>query len=207
MHYAHPLSISQQDFLRFQTIQILSTRLGRAEPPLKKEVVSNFFRLTYVVHPIMAIGKWFDQICHWKNPLTTILIHILFIILVLYPELIVPTFFLYLFLIGIWHYRLKPRHPPYMDIHLSHAHDVFPDDLDEEFDRFPTSRSTYKVRMRCDRLRSVGGKIQTVIGDLATQGERFHSLLSWRDPRASALFVTICLFATILLFFWLTFLI
>ncbi|XP_059290670.1 FT-interacting protein 3-like [Lycium ferocissimum] len=217
MHYAHPLSISQQDFLRFQTIQILSTRLGRAEPPLKKEVVdymldvgshlwslrrakANFFRLMYVVSPIMAVGKWFDQICHWKNPLTTILIHILFVILVLYPELILPTFFLYLFLIGIWYYRLKPKHPPHMDIHLSHAHAVFPDDLDEEFDTFPTSRAPDKVRMRYDRLRSIGGRIQTVIGDLATQGERFHSLLSWRDPRASALFVTFCLVAAIVMY-------
>ncbi|OIT38915.1 PREDICTED: FT-interacting protein 1-like [Nicotiana attenuata] len=217
MHYAHPLSISQQDFLRFQTTQILSTRLGRAEPPLNKEVVeymldvgshiwsvrrakANFFRLMYVVSPLMAIGKWFDQICHWKNPLTTILIHILFVILVLYPELIVPTFFLYLFFIGIWHYRLKPRHPPHMDIHLSHAHAVFPDDLDEEFDTFPTTRGSDKVRMRYDRLRSVGGRVQTVIGDLATQGERFHSLLSWRDPRASALFVVFCLFAAIAMY-------
>ncbi|XP_016445867.1 FT-interacting protein 3-like [Nicotiana tabacum] len=217
MHYAHPLSISQQDFLRFQTTQILSTRLGRAEPPLNKEVVeymldvgshiwsirrakANFFRLMYVVSPLMAIGKWFDQICHWKNPLTTILIHILFVILVLYPELIVPTFFLYLFFIGIWHYRLKPRHPPHMDIHLSHAHAVFPDDLDEEFDTFPTTRGSDKVRMRYDRLRSVGGRVQTVIGDLATQGERFHSLLSWRDPRASALFVAFCLFAAIAMY-------
>ncbi|KAM3324520.1 hypothetical protein P3S67_005672 [Capsicum chacoense] len=217
MHYAHPLSISQQDFLRFQTIQILSTRLGRAEPPLKKEVVdymldvgshiwslrrakANVFRLMYVVSPIMAIGKWFDQICHWKNPLTTILIHILFIILVLYPELIVPTFFLYLFLIGIWHYRSKPIHPPHMDIHLSHAHAVFPDDLDEEFDTFPTTRGPDRVRMRYDRLRSIGGRIKTVIGDLVTQGERFHSLLSWRDPRASALFVTFCLFAAVVMY-------
>ncbi|WMV06894.1 hypothetical protein MTR67_000279 [Solanum verrucosum] len=96
--------------------------------------------------------------------------------------------------------RLKPRHPPHMDIHISHAHGVFPDNLDEEFDTFPTSRGSDKVRMRYGRLRSIGGRIQTVIGDLATQGERFHSLLSWRDPRASALFVTFCLFAAIVMY-------
>nr|GLL31690.1 FT-interacting protein 1-like [Ipomoea trifida] len=217
MHYVHPLSISQQDYLRFRAIQIVSKRLGRAEPPLKAEVVeymldvgshiwsvrrakANFFRLMYVVSPIMAVWKWFDEICKWKNPVTTVLIHILLFILVLYPELILPTFFLYLFFIGIWHYRRKPRHPPHMDIHLSHAHAVTGDDLDEEFDSFPTGRPAEKVRMRYDRLRSVGGRIQTVIGDMATQGERFHSLLSWRDPRASALFLTFCLFAAVVMY-------
>ncbi|PHT93636.1 hypothetical protein T459_01518 [Capsicum annuum] len=158
MHYAHPLSISQQDFLRFQTIQILSARLGRAEPPLKKEVVDY----------MLDVGSHIWSLRRAK-----------------------ANFF-----------RLisKPIHPPHMDIHLSHAHAVFPDDLDEEFDTFPTRRGPDRVRMRYDRLRSIGGRIKTVIGDLATQGERFHSLLSWRDPRASALFVTFCLFAAVVMY-------
>uniref|UniRef100_A0A5B7AX09 C2 domain-containing protein n=1 Tax=Davidia involucrata TaxID=16924 RepID=A0A5B7AX09_DAVIN len=217
MHYVHPLSVIQQDMLRHQATQIVSMRLIRAEPPLKKEVVeymldvgshiwsirrskANFFRVMNVLSSLIAVGKWFDQICHWKNPLTTVLIHILFVILVLYPELILPTIFLYLFFIGIWHYRLKPKHPPHMDIRLSHADAVAPDELDEEFDSFPTSKPTDIVKMRYDRLRSIAGRIQMVVGDLATQGERFQSLLSWRDPRASALFVTFCLIAAIVLY-------
>ncbi|XP_076942399.1 multiple C2 domain and transmembrane region protein 5-like [Bidens hawaiensis] len=87
-----------------------------------------------------------------------------------------------------------------MDIRLSHADAVSYDELDEEFDTFPTSKGPNVVRMRYDRLRSIGGRIQTVAGDLATQGERFHSLLSWRDPRASALFVTVCLVAAVVLY-------
>ncbi|KAG8067838.1 hypothetical protein GUJ93_ZPchr0005g15104 [Zizania palustris] len=146
------------------------------------------------------VAKWFDQICHWRNPLTTILIHILFVILVLYPELILPTIFLYLFLIGVWYYRWRPRQPPHMDTRLSHAESAHPDELDEEFDTFPTSRPPDIVRMRYDRLRSVAGRIQTVVGDLATQGERLQSLLSWRDPRATALFVTFCFIAAIVLY-------
>jgi len=120
--------------------------------------------------------------------------------LVWYPELILPTVFLYMFLIGIWHFRWRPRHPPHMDTRLSHAEAVHPDELDEEFDSFPTSRGSDIVRMRYDRLRSVAGRIQTVVGDLATQGERFQSLLSWRDPRATTIFVTFCLFAAIILY-------
>ncbi|KAF5725495.1 hypothetical protein HS088_TW23G00217 [Tripterygium wilfordii] len=217
MHYIHPLSVTQLDSLRHQAIQIVSMRLTRAEPPLRKEVVeymldvdshmwsmrrskANFFRIMAVLSGLIAVGRWFDRICNWKNPLTTVLIHILFIILVLYPELILATIFLYLFLIGIWNYRWRPRHPPHMDTRLSHADAVHPDELDEEFDTFPTSRPSDMVRMRYDRLRSIGGRVQTVIGDLASQGERFQSLLSWRDPRATTLFVTFCLIAAIVLY-------
>ncbi|KAF5454858.1 hypothetical protein F2P56_024492 [Juglans regia] len=217
MHYLHPLTVSQLDNLRHQATQIVSMRLSRAEPPLRKEVVeymldvggnmwsmrrskANFFRIMGVFGGLIAVGKWFDQICHWKNPITTVLIHILFIILVMYPELILPTIFLYLFLIGVWYYRWRPRHPPHMDTRLSHADSAHPDELDEEFDTFPTTRPSDIVRMRYDRLRSIAGKIQTVVGDLATQGERLQSLLSWRDPRATALFVIFCLVAAIVLY-------
>ncbi|XP_054811250.1 FT-interacting protein 3 [Prosopis cineraria] len=217
MHYIHPLSVIQLDSLRHQATQIVSMRLSRAEPPLRKEVVeymldvdshmwsmrrskANFFRIMKVLGGLIAIGRWFDQICNWRNPLTTILIHILFIILVLYPELILPTIFLYLFLIGIWNFRWRPRHPPHMDTRLSHADVAHPDELDEEFDTFPTSRSSDVVRMRYDRLRSIAGRVQTVVGDLATQGERFQNLLSWRDPRATTLFVTFCFIAAIVLY-------
>ncbi|KAL5727395.1 FT-interacting protein 3 [Ranunculus cassubicifolius] len=87
-----------------------------------------------------------------------------------------------------------------MDTALSHADKVHTDELDEEFDTFPTSRPADIVRMRYDRLRSVAGRIQTVVGDLATQGERLQSLLSWRDPRATALFIIFCLIAAIFLY-------
>ncbi|XP_057456229.1 multiple C2 domain and transmembrane region protein 5 [Lotus japonicus] len=217
MHYIHPLSVMQLDSLRHHGTQIVSMRLSRAEPPLRKEVVeymldvdshmwsmrrskANFFRIMKVLSSLIAFGRWFDQICNWKNPITSILIHILFIILVLYPELILPTIFLYLFLIGIWNFRWRPRHPPHMDTRLSHADAAYPDELDEEFDSFPTSRPADIVRMRYDRLRSIGGRVQSVVGDLATQGERFQSLISWRDPRATTLFVTFCLIAAIVLY-------
>jgi hypothetical protein len=105
-----------------------------------------------------------------------------------------------MFLIGIWNFRFRPRHPPHMDTRLSHAEAVHPDELDEEFDTFPTSKGVDIVRMRYDRLRSVAGRIQTVVGDMATQGERLQSLLSWRDPRATTIFVSFCLLAAIVLY-------
>ena len=87
-----------------------------------------------------------------------------------------------------------------MDVSLSQADAIGSDELDEEFDTFPTSKGSDTVRMRYDRLRSIAGRIQTVVGDMATQGERFHSLLGWRDPRATSLFIVFCLCAAVVLY-------
>ncbi|KAK4253667.1 hypothetical protein QN277_010313 [Acacia crassicarpa] len=217
MHYLHPFTVNQIENLRYQAMTIVAMRLGRAEPSLRKEVVeymldvdshmwsmrrskANFFRIMSLFSGMISMGRWFSDVCHWKNPITTILVHILFLILICYPELILPTLFLYMFLIGLWNYRFRPRHPPHMDTKISWAESVNPDELDEEFDTFPTSRSHDLVRMRYDRLRSVAGRIQTVVGDIATQGERFQSLLSWRDPRATSLFVAFSFGAALVLY-------
>ncbi|GLJ42264.1 hypothetical protein SUGI_0874880 [Cryptomeria japonica] len=217
MHYTHPLSVTQLDTLRYQAINVVALRLSRAEPPLRREVVeymvdsnshmwsirrskANFFRIISLLSPFIAISKWFADVCNWKNPITTGLVHILFLILIWYPELILPTIFLYMFLIGIWNFRFRSRLPPHMDTRLSHADSMQPDELDEEFDTFPSSRSADVVKMRYDRLRSVAGRIQTVVGDMATQGERLQSLLNWRDPRATTIFISFCLVAAVVLY-------
>ncbi|XP_047947231.1 FT-interacting protein 7-like [Salvia hispanica] len=217
MHYVQPISVRHIDWLRHQAMQIVSARLIRAEPPLRREVVeymldvdyhmfslrrskANFFRIMSLLSGISYVIRWFDGICYWKNPLTTILVHVLFLILICYPELILPTIFLYLFVIGLWNYRLRSRVPPHMDARLSQAENTHPDELDEEFDTFPTSRPSDLVRMRYDRLKSVAGRVQTVIGDLATQGERALSILGWRDPRATAIFIIFSLIWAVFLY-------
>ncbi|XP_022865394.1 FT-interacting protein 1-like [Olea europaea var. sylvestris] len=217
MHYLHPFTVNQVDNLRYQAMNIVAVRLGRAEPPLRKEVVeymldvdshmwsmrrskANFFRIMSLLSGMISLNRWFTDVCHWKNPITSVLVHILFLILIWYPELILPTVCLYMFLIGLWNYRYRPRHPSHMDTKLSWAEAMHPDEVDEEFDTFPTSRPHDAVRMRYDRLRSVAGRIQTVVGDIATQGERFQCLLSWRDPRATSLFILFCLCASVVLY-------
>ncbi|XWS47062.1 hypothetical protein CRYUN_Cryun14cG0121100 [Craigia yunnanensis] len=214
MHYIHPLSVNQLESLRYQAMNVVASRLSRAEPPLGREVVeymldhdshmwsmrrskANFFRLMNVISGVVAMSRWVESMRNWTKPVYSSLFVATFLLLVALPELIIPAILLYMATMGLWRYRFRPRHPPHTDTRLSQAESVYPDELDEEFDSFPTSRSADVVRMRYDRLRSVAGRIQTVVGDMATQGERFQALLSWRDPRATFLFVIFCLFAAV----------
>lgn len=215
MHYVQPLSLYQVDSLRHQATKIVSTRLGRAEPPLRKENVeymldvgshmfsmrrtkANYYRIVELISGLRIAMKWFNEICLWKNPFTTILIHILFLLLALFPELILPLMFFYLLAIGIWRFRKRPRHPPHMEVRLSLPDTVVHDELAEEFDSFPTSQQAEIIKLRYDRIRSVASRIQGLMGDLATQGERLQALLSWRDPRATALCMIFSLTAGIM---------
>ncbi|URD73628.1 Multiple C2 and transmembrane domain-containing protein [Musa troglodytarum] len=108
MHYLHPFTVNQLDSLRYQAMNIVAARLGRAEPPLRKEVVeymldveshmwsmrrckANFFRIMSLLSGLISMFKWFSDVRQWKNP-------------------------------------------------LSWAEAVHPDELDEEFDTFPTSK-------------------------------------------------------------------
>ncbi|KAL8456443.1 hypothetical protein ACS0TY_034595 [Phlomoides rotata] len=217
MHYIHTFTVSQLDSLRYQAMNIVASRLGRAEPPLRKEVVeymldvdshmwsmrrskANFFRIFTLFSGLITITKWLAQVSKWENPITTILVHILLCILITYPELILPTTFLYMSIIGIWNFKCRSRHPPHMDTKLSWAEAAHPDELDEEFDTFPTTKRNDVVRMRYDRLRSVAGRIQTVVGDIATQCERIQGVLSWRDPRATSVFLVFCLCVAVALY-------
>ena len=215
MHYAHPFTVPQLDSPRRQAMGIVAARLSRAEPPLRREVVEYMLDAdsARAEHPDPAeqghllprhgtasTARWLADVCRWKNTAATALVHVLFVALVCFPELILPTMFLYMSAAGLWSYRRRPRRPPHMDARLSCAEAVHPDELDEELDTFPTSRPNAMVRLRYDRLRSVAGRIQTVVGDVATQGERVRSLLAWRDPRATGMFTAFCLVAAVVLY-------
>ncbi|KAL6504580.1 hypothetical protein OROGR_026503 [Orobanche gracilis] len=218
MHYVQPISLGQMAWLRNQAMQIVGEKLSLAEPPLRREIVeymldggvdhmwslrrskANFYRIMSLISWIPSLCTWFEDVCCWRNPLITALVYVLFLLLVCYPELILPTVFLYFFVTGVRNYRLRPRLPAHVDARLSQAGNSHPDELDEESDMIPTSRKPEVVKMRYDRLRSVAGRVQNVIGDLATQGERGLSLLSWRDPRATSVFIIFSVISAVLLY-------
>lgn len=217
MHYVRPLSPAQQDLLRHTAVRIVSTRLARSEPPLGQEVVqyvldtdshvwsmrrskANWFRMVGCLSRAAGIAKWLHGVRTWANPSTTVLVHALLLAVVLFPQMILPTAFLYLFLILVCRYRARPREPSGMDPRLSHVDTVGLDELDEEFDPFPSARGQEQVRVRYDKLRVLAGRAQTLLGDVAAQGERVEALLNWRDPRATGIFVGFCLVASLVFY-------
>ncbi|XP_058194464.1 protein QUIRKY [Rhododendron vialii] len=217
MHYLRPLGVAQQEALRGAATKMVAAWLARSEPPLGPEVVrymldadshtwsmrkskANWFRIVAVLAWVVGLAKWLDEIRRWRNPVTTVLVHLLYLVLVWYPDLIVPTGFLYVTLIGVWYYRFRPKIPAGMDTRLSQAEAVDPDELDEEFDTIPSSKPPEILRVRYDRLRTLAARVQTVLGDFATQGERVQALVSWRDPRATKLFIGVCLAITVTLY-------
>lgn len=219
MHHIKPLSALQQDVLRSTAAKIIATHLSRSEPPLRREVVlymldadshgfsmrkvrANWFRIINVIAGLIDVVRWIDDTRTWKKPTATILVHALLVMLVWFPDLIVPTFAFYLFAIGAWNYRFRSRAPlPHLDPKLSLAEIADHDDLDEEFDTMPSSsKPSEVVRVRYDKLRALGCRVQKVLGDFATQGERVQALVTWRDPRATGIFVGLCFVVAILLY-------
>ncbi|CAH8389158.1 unnamed protein product [Eruca vesicaria subsp. sativa] len=218
MHYIRPLKVVQQEILRQHAVNLVAARLSRTEPPLRKEVIeyitdsnshfwstrksrANLYRLRSVFSGLLGTGEWFQDICIWKKPVASIAVHVVYLAFVCLPEMILPVISLWLFMLGVWNYRLRPRQPQHMDTSLSFADNIHPEELNEEFDTFPlSSQDPGVVKIRYERLRSIAGRAQTLVGDIAGQGERVQALLSWRDPRATSLFMVICLVSSVVLF-------
>ncbi|KAM5550434.1 multiple C2 domain and transmembrane region protein 14 [Rosa sericea] len=217
MHYVRPMGPAQQDILRHTAMRIVTARLARSEPPLGQEVVqfmldsdthvwsmrrskANWFRVVGCLSRVATLARWLDGIRTWQHPPTTVLMHVLLVAVVLCPHLIFPTLFMYAFLILLLRLRYRQRVPANMDPRISYVDAVSPDELDEELDGFPSTRPMDTVRIRYDRLRALGGRAQTLLGDVAAQGERLEALFSWRDPRATGIFVVFCLVASLVFY-------
>ncbi|KAK7267038.1 hypothetical protein RIF29_19702 [Crotalaria pallida] len=218
MHHIKPLGIVHQEVLRNTAVKMVAGHLSRSEPPLGKEVVyymldadshnfsmrkvrANWYRIINVVAGVIDIVRWIEDTRGWRNPTATILVHSLLVMLVWFPDLIIPTLAFYVFAIGAWNYRFRSRDPlSHFDPKLSLVEVVDREELDEEFDTIPSTRSSELVRMRYDKLRTLGARVQTVLGDFATQGERAQALVTWRDPRATGIFVLFCLFVAFILY-------
>ncbi|KAK8964127.1 hypothetical protein KSP40_PGU008150 [Platanthera guangdongensis] len=212
MHYVRPLGGAQQDVLRHMAARAVATRLARSEPPLGPEVVhhmldadapawsmrrsrANWFRLAACLSHLAAAGGWVHGLRTWTNPMTTVLAHLLVLGAVTWPEKLVPAALMCLVMAVACGYRKRAGGAGGTDTWQSWVDGVGLDELDEELDGVPTSRPPEVVRARYDRLRALAGRAQGLLGEVAAQGERMEALVTWRDPRATGIFVAACVAA------------
>ncbi|KAK1310139.1 hypothetical protein QJS10_CPA08g00078 [Acorus calamus] len=80
---------------------------------------------------------------------------------------------------------------------LSAVEAVGADELDEEFDGVPSGRDAEVVRVRYDRLRTLGGWAQAALGEVAGHGERVRAVVEWRNLRATLMFMGACMVASV----------
>lgn len=218
MHHVKPLGLRQQDLLRSTAVEMVVGHFSRSEPPLRREIVlfmlndesngfsmrkvrANWYRVINVVSAVITTVKWIDNTRSWQNSTATILVHALLVILIWFPDLIIPTISFYTFITGAWNYKFRSSEIfPHFDSKLSMVDAVDEEELDEEFDGVVSTRSPEVVRRRYDKLRAVGARVQSLLGDLATQGERVQALVTWRDPRATGIFTAICFAVAVVLY-------
>ncbi|KAI4967474.1 hypothetical protein ZWY2020_025816 [Hordeum vulgare] len=219
MHHLRPIPSVNREALRLAAARISAAHLARAEPPLRREVAmwmldateprgfsmrklrANWNRAVAALSWVADAARWAEDTRSWRNPTATTMAHAVLVLLAWHPDLIVPTLTLHVAAVGIWKYRRRPRTPaPHPCVRASMAEAPDREELDEEFDTIPSAKSPEVVRARYDRARMVGARLQAMVGDVATQAERLRALVSWRDPRATGMFVVLCVVMAMVLY-------
>ncbi|OMP08849.1 hypothetical protein COLO4_06057 [Corchorus olitorius] len=151
--------------------QMWSLRKGKA----------NLLRLVATLDWLLTAWKWLTKIFRWENRRQTLVFLVCYSVLVMNPDLILFLVKTILFVsVPLWLYkRPPPKHNNcHIDVKLSLLDSATADELDEEFDSFPSSREADVLRMRYDRLRNIAGRVMCTMGDLANQTDKLHSLLN-----------------------------
>ncbi|CAN6330775.1 unnamed protein product [Urochloa humidicola] len=150
----------------------------------------------------MVDSTLFRDVRTWNNPAATVVVHAVFAMALWFHHLLLPSLLLSVTLVTLCNYRKRPTYPSRLDLSISGVDAASPDEIDEEFDMDPaTSRDPEVVAARYDRLRTMAGRAQVITGDLASRGEQVRALLTWKDPRATAIFELFALLAAIVLWF------
>uniref|UniRef100_A0A0D3FLW6 C2 domain-containing protein n=1 Tax=Oryza barthii TaxID=65489 RepID=A0A0D3FLW6_9ORYZ len=174
MHYVKPLGPAQQDVLRQTAMRIVS------EPPLGPEVVQYLLDTdTHSWSMRRSKANWFRVVgclshvataVRWANRVRTWT----------HPTTTVLVHAL-LVAVVLCPEMILPTVCLYLFLVLLWRYRARP--------REPTGMDP--------RLSHVDS---TLLGDVAAQGERIEALLSWRDPRATAVFAVVCLLAALVMY-------
>ncbi|AED90603.1 anthranilate phosphoribosyltransferase-like protein [Arabidopsis thaliana] len=192
-HYKSPLSVYQIEEMRAEAVKINCANLARTEPALRNEVVWDMLKpktntrySTCDMRKVAALA-FFDLFLYWPSLIVWLAIY-----LVVVPCIVlVGLSGLHKFLTRkFWNKRENPRSPLIVnDLKLWKLESPNLDELEEEFDSFPSSVSDVNIlRMRYDRIRMVCQRPMILLGDAASQGERLYALLTFNGDDQLASF-------------------
>ncbi|XP_054819059.1 FT-interacting protein 3-like [Prosopis cineraria] len=210
LHFSNPLSRTQLSGLRKQTIMLLSLRMSKAEPALRREVVSymldsheslwsmrrgraDFDRIKAVISGFVALQTQYNKICEWENPTSSLMVCLIIFVLIFEPQIVLPGMLICLILDIILQYQKRPSLLSHVDLQLSRVQAASVDELEEEFDPIPSKFEDRIIRHRYDRLRIVVGRLAAEMAKFVTRVEKLQSFVTWQDPTATFLFMILCL--------------
>ncbi|CAA7394739.1 unnamed protein product [Spirodela intermedia] len=218
MHHLRPIGGLRRDHLRSAAARLVAAHLARSEPSLPNEAVmhvleadgesrggfsmrrmrASWNRAAAALSWVASVARWMESMRTWRNPTATILAHGVLVLLIWHPDLIVPAVAIHVAMVGVWNRRKSARGAAstgHVCLRASQleATAQLADELDEELDPSPSAKPPEVVRARYDRLRAAVWRAQNLLDDVAAQAERLQSLVTWRDPRATAIFVVACL--------------
>eukprot|EP00850_Spirogloea_muscicola_P023471 SM000359S13457 [mRNA] locus=s359:16492:22784:- [translate_table: standard] len=173
---------------------------------------ANLYRIKAVLGGVIWTMQRFKKVRDWEPPWITVLVHVAYAVVVYHPAPSLAFMFVTLFARSMQNFHKRPQQPAVMDAKLSQGEEMEdPDEAEEEMDEAPTAQHKtteasiltnpvkyYKIlKGRYDRLKRIASMVQAFMGLIASYGERFQALLSWRDPRATFVFTIFCLVASV----------
>ncbi|KAL1220091.1 FT-interacting protein 3 [Cardamine amara subsp. amara] len=215
MYSVYPFSLCESESLRLRAAKMVTEFLARYEPPLKKEVVGyvldldshcwsnrrskvNYLRIVEIVSRSCT---FVDNLCKWTSTPKTLGAFLFILVCIFQSEMVLMFLPVLIFFTGLLFYFWRSELPPHIDSTLSQAsYSVF-EDLDEELNTHP---SLEIISERYEMLRRKAGVAQVFLGHVSGLMERLCLLFSWRDQRATGLFLFFCLIVGIIfLLLWL----
>lgn len=141
----------------------------------------NILRIRLGLAKIGKFRKWLKRMQSWENPWESSVTMAGSFVLALAPRIFIPTWLAYVIYTAIKAKSIAAGLP------LSMEQD--PPGIESDNNELDVDSSVIALKAKLDRLTRVALKVQNMTDGVARGMERLHSMLSWEDPVATALFL------------------
>ncbi|CAI5476731.1 unnamed protein product [Closterium sp. Yama58-4] len=171
-----------------------------------RRLKANLQRIKMLRARFSAMAAGFNAVRSWESLPLTLAVHAAYAFALFYPSFILPTLFFLLAWQLLASSPTRPLGPPLMDLKLSQGEASEEgaekggeegddgDEEDEEQEKGGSGPVAYykALRAKYDKLMDGAGRVQRGLGVIADAAEKIEMLLTWRDPRATFLLLSVC---------------